>query len=194
MGHIERRQKEKEAVRKSIMDTALNIAVAEGWNAVTIRRIADAIEYTPPIVYEYFKNKEDLFDELKIMGHKKLYTGYNLVVQSETDPRKALLLISENHWDFAFANKELYRLMFNFDKPVANTEIEKIGNSNKLLFFELTKNKELAEELMFNWMCLLHGFIFGIMQMGLPPEISTIQPKKLFVNAIERFLSSIGSI
>ena len=193
MGHVERRQKEKEATRKSIMDTALNIAVAEGWNAVTIRRIADAIEYTPPIVYEHFKNKEDLFDELKIMGHKKLYAGYDMAIQSESNSKKALLLISENHWDFAFANKELYRLMFNFDKPLANTEIEKIGNSNKRLFFELTKNKELSEELMFNWMCLLHGFIFGIMQMGLPPEISKIQPKKLFINAITRFLSSIDS-
>ena len=193
MGHVERRQKEKEATRKSIMDTALNIAVAEGWKAVTIRRIADAIEYTPPIVYEHFKNKEDLFDELKIMGHKKLYAGYDMAIQSESNPKKALLLISENHWDFAFANKELYRLMFNFDKPLANTEIEKIGNSNKRLFFELTKNKELSEELMFNWMCLLHGFIFGIMQMGLPPEISKIQPKKLFINAITRFLSSIDS-
>ncbi|MDR1416635.1 MAG: TetR/AcrR family transcriptional regulator, partial [Prevotellaceae bacterium] len=76
MGHIERRQKEREATRKSIMDTALNIAIAEGWNAVTIRRIADTIEYTPPIVYEHFKNKEDLFDELKLMGHRRLHDGY----------------------------------------------------------------------------------------------------------------------
>jgi hypothetical protein len=49
----------------------------------------------------------------------------------------------------------------------------------------------LSEELMFNWMCLLHGFIFGIMQMGLPPEISKVPPKELFIKAIERFLLSI---
>lgn len=191
MGHIERRQKEKEAIRKSIMDTALQIAVAEGWNAVTIRRIADAIEYTPPIVYEHFKDKTDLFNELKLTGFRTLYKGYGSVVESESDPRKALLLISENHWDYAFANKELYRLMFNFDKPFHNAEIDKIVNSNKQLFFELTHDNELSEELLFNWFCLLHGFIFGIMQMGLPPTISKRQPKELFINAIERFLKSI---
>jgi hypothetical protein len=114
-----------------------------------------------------------------------------LAIQSESDPRKALLLISENHWDFAFANRELYRLMFNFDKPILNAEIEKIGGTNKQLFFELTKNRELSEELMFNWMCLLHGFIFCIMQMGLPPEISKRPSKELFVNAIKRFLKGI---
>ncbi|MDR0560081.1 MAG: TetR/AcrR family transcriptional regulator [Prevotellaceae bacterium] len=191
MGHIERRQKEKEAIRKSIMDTALQIAVAEGWNAVTIRRIADAIEYTPPIVYEHFKNKEDLFDELKLMGFRMLYKGYDLAIQSESNPLKALLLISENHWNYAFQNRELYQLMFSFDKPVKNYEIEKIIAKTRQLFFEQAQDVELAEELMFNWVCLLNGLIFSIMQMELPPEISTISPKKLFINAIERFLKSI---
>ena len=74
MGHIERRQKEKEEMRKRIMDTTLKIAVSEGWDAVTIRKIANAIEYTPPIVYEHFKNKEDLFDDCW-SSCSKIWTG-----------------------------------------------------------------------------------------------------------------------
>ena len=191
MGHLERRQKEKEATRKSIMDTALNIAIAEGWNAVTIRRIADAIEYTPPIIYEHFKNKEDLFNELRLAGHRKLYAGYDLAIQSEADPQKALLMISETHWEFAFKNKQLYQLMFSFDRPVRNAEMEKIITRKKQLFFALTKDMELAGELLFDWMCLLNGVIFNIMQAGIPPEMSDIPPKSLFIRAIGRFLLSI---
>jgi len=191
MGHIERRQKEKEDVRKSIMDTALDIAISEGWNSVTIRKIADTIEYTPPIIYEYFKNKEDLFNELVLMGHRILHEGYYLPRQPESDPRKVLLQLSINHWEFAFKHKELYQLMFNFNRPIPNDEIEKIVARIKNLFFELTKNKELAEELMFNWICMLNGFIFNTMQMESPPELINIPPKDLFINAVERFLKSI---
>ena len=191
MGHIERRQKEKEDVRKSIMDTALDIAISEGWNSVTIRKIAETIEYTPPIIYEYFKNKEDLLNELVLMGHRILHKGYELVGQSESDPRKMLLELSVNHWEFAFKHRELYQLMFNFNRPIPNDEIEKIVARIKNLFFELTKNIELAEELMFNWICLLNGFIFNAMQMELPPELINAPPKKLYINAVERFLKSI---
>jgi AcrR family transcriptional regulator len=191
MGHIERRQKEKEEIRKSIMDTALDIAISEGWNSVTIRKIAETIEYTPPIVYEYFKNKEDLFNELVLMGHCILHKGYDLPRQPESDPIKILLQLSVNHWEFAFKHKELYQLMFNFNRPIPNDEIEKIVARIKNLFFELTNNKELAEELIFNWICLLNGFIFNTMQMELPPELINIPPKELFINAVERFLKSI---
>ncbi|HRX31691.1 MAG TPA: hypothetical protein P5349_07350 [Tenuifilaceae bacterium] len=48
MGHVERRKKEKENIRKGILDAALKIAMSDGWGAVTIRKIADVIEYTPP--------------------------------------------------------------------------------------------------------------------------------------------------
>jgi AcrR family transcriptional regulator len=191
MGHIERRQKEKENIRKSIMEAALDIAISDGWNAVTIRKIANAIEYTPPIVYEHFKNKDDLFDELVLMGHRILHKEYDLTRQSESDPRKILLQLSVNHWEFAFEHIELYQLMFSFRVPMPNEEIRKIGGSIENLFFELTNNRELAKELMFNWMCLLNGYIFNAMQMELPPEVTNISSKDLFIRSLERFLKSI---
>jgi AcrR family transcriptional regulator len=191
MGYIERRPKEKEEIRKRIMEAALVIAVAEGWNAVTVRGIADVVEYTPSIVYEHFENMYDLFKELKMMGHRKLYAYYDSAIKSEPNPEKSLLLISEKHWDFAFKNKQLYQLMFSFDKPIQNAEIEKIVSRIMQLFFELTQDMELAKELLFNWLCLLNGCIFNIMQIGVPPGMTKIPAKTLFVRAIERFLASI---
>jgi AcrR family transcriptional regulator len=191
MGHIERRQKEKENVRNSILQAALDIAISEGWNSVTIRKIADAIEYTPPIIYEYFKNKEDLLNELALMGHRILGKGFDAAKEKESDPGKILMLLSLSHWDFAFEHKELYQLMFNRDKPFPNEEIDLFILRVQDLFLELTEDKDFAKELMFNWLCLLRGFIYNIKQMGVPPELNAISPKELFRRAIGRFISNI---
>lgn len=191
MTHIKRREREKEEIRQRIMDTALNIAVSEGWDAVTIRKIAEVIEYTPPIVYEHFKNKEDLFSELALMGFRILYKEYESVRQSDVGPRKNLLLLSVSYWDFAFKHKELYQLIFNFNRPIPSEEIEKLLAQTKHLFLELANNRKLAKELMFSWVCLLYGLVFNTMQMGLPPELNEIPPKDLFINIVQRFLDSI---
>ncbi|MGV8091330.1 MAG: TetR/AcrR family transcriptional regulator [Mangrovibacterium sp.] len=191
MGHIERRQKEKENVRNSILQAALDIAMSDGWNSVTIRKIADAIEYTPPIIYEYFKNKEDLLNELALMGHRMLRKGFDVAREKESDPRKILILFSLSHWDFAFEHKELYQLMFSLDKPFPNEEIDLFIHRVQDLFLELTEDKDFAKELMFNWLCLLRGFIYNIKQMGVPPELDGIDPKELFRKAIGRFISNI---
>jgi AcrR family transcriptional regulator len=73
MGSSERKERLKQVLKQSILRVARNIAEHEGWDKVTIRRIADEIEYTPPTIYEFFKNKEDLLDELAKEGSSELY-------------------------------------------------------------------------------------------------------------------------
>ncbi|HPD96513.1 MAG: TetR/AcrR family transcriptional regulator [Bacteroidales bacterium] len=191
MGHVERRKKEKENIRKGILDAALKIAMSDGWGAVTIRKIADVIEYTPPIVYEYFKNKDDLLDELALMGHRMLYQEYENVKQKETDAKKILMQLSINHWDFAFEHKELYQLMFSFNRVLPSEEAHAEILQIKNLFLELTNDKALAGEVMFSWMCLQQGFIYNMKQKGLPPELSSISPKDLYTRIMRRFILSI---
>lgn len=192
MGCVERKQREKELVRQSILDAALKIAVAEGWHALTIRKIADAIEYTPPIVYEHFENKEELIQELFLSGFRELQKGYDLKNQSETDPKKIIMSLSLNHWDFAFKHKDLYQLMFSLERPIPNEEMKTGIRLIKNVFMQLANNDEhLAQELMFNWMCLQSGVISTIIKKALPPGLSKTQPRDLFKSVIERFLNSI---
>ncbi len=192
MGCVERKQREKEQVRQSILDAALKIAVEEGWHALTIRKIADAIEYTPPIVYEHFENKEELIQELFLSGFRELQKGYDLKNQSETDPKKIIMSLSLNHWDFAFKHKDLYQLMFSLERPIPNEEIKTGIRLIKNVFMQLANNDEqLAQELMFNWMCLQSGVISTIIKKALPPGLSKTQPRDLFKSVIERFLNSI---
>lgn len=191
VGSKERKLREKETVRKSILDTALEIVADEGWEAVTIRRIADAIEYAPPIVYEHFKNKKDLLEHLILFGHRMLHSNYEKVKKNENDPRKIILHLSESHWDFAFKYSQLYKLMFSIERPAANEEIKTIILEVKKLFQKISNGKEETGDLMFSWMCINHGFIFSVMRIEKPSKLIKTQPKKLFINSIERFLRGI---
>ena len=58
----------KEETRVNILDASLDIVKGEGWQALSMRKIADKIEYTAPIIYEYFANKEAILMELTRKG------------------------------------------------------------------------------------------------------------------------------
>lgn len=192
MGHIERKQRDKENVRISILKAALDIAKAESWNSVTIRKIADAIEYTPPIVYEHFQNKEDLIRELILSGFRELKKGIDFLKQANLSPREGLLYLSLNQWEFAFKNKELYQLMFSLERPTPNEEMKSSIALIRELFLQLTNNNDsLSHELLFNWICLQNGIISTVMLMNVPPSLSHVSPFELYKNSIERFLNSI---
>ncbi|ACF14139.1 transcriptional regulator, TetR family [Chloroherpeton thalassium ATCC 35110] len=192
MGYIERKKRERERVRQSILDAALNIAIAEGWNSVTIRKISDAIEYTPPVIYEHFKNKDALLNEMVLVGFRMLHESFNTTRKNESDPRKILMTHSLNHWDFAVQHKELYQLMFSHERKRPSEELAEMVRELQDFFQELSTDGTKADELMFNWMCLQQGYIFfHILQMEPPSELSSIPPKKLFENAIVRFLKGI---
>src|SRR5215472_17383687 len=60
MGIQERREREKQEVRKKILDAARELFAREGYEAVTMRRIADKIEYSPTAIYFHFKDKDAL--------------------------------------------------------------------------------------------------------------------------------------
>ena len=63
MGIVERRERLRIQVRSDIVKTAKDIAREDGWTAVSIRKIADVIEYSPPILYEYFESKDKLLED-----------------------------------------------------------------------------------------------------------------------------------
>ena len=58
MGITDRKLRQKEEVRTSILDTAWEIVVTEGWQSFSIRKVADAIEYSVPVIYSHFENKD----------------------------------------------------------------------------------------------------------------------------------------
>src|SRR3954466_11246982 len=68
MGIRERQSREREAVRRSILAAARTLFLAEGYANVSMRKIADQIEYSPGAIYSYFASKEDIFFALAEEG------------------------------------------------------------------------------------------------------------------------------
>src|SRR5215510_7462890 len=108
MGIKERREREKLEVRKAILDAACQIAASEGWSAVSIRKIADRIEYSPPMVYEYFKDKDDLLYTLMVEGFRQLGVRLREVRLAAAKPEQALLDVGLAYWQFSVDSPELY--------------------------------------------------------------------------------------
>jgi AcrR family transcriptional regulator len=192
MSHVERKLREKEKIKQSILDAARDIAAKEGWHSVTIREIANKIEYTPPIVYEHFENKEDLFKELIYMGFSLLKKEFEGARQSERDVKKFLRIYSSILWDFASANTELYQLMFGLERPTPSAEMVYNFELLRSTFLELANNDDaLAEELLFHWICLTLGAISITIQLPPPPHLTKMDQRELYIRTIERFIKSI---
>src|SRR6266704_2957044 len=74
MGIKERQERDREAVRRAILDAARELFVAEGFRNVSIRKIAERIEYSPAAIYSYFPSKDDIFFALAEEGFRLLFS------------------------------------------------------------------------------------------------------------------------
>jgi AcrR family transcriptional regulator len=115
MGRKERRLREQQELKHSILDAAREIALAEGWRNVTMRKIADRIEYSHPAIYDYFENKDVLLLELVHEGFRLLEAALHAAREQAHDPVEALRRVSHGYLAFAWRSPELYRLMYGLD-------------------------------------------------------------------------------
>jgi AcrR family transcriptional regulator len=72
MGIKERHERDREAVQRAILDAARELFVDEGYHNVSIRKIAERIEYSPAAIYGYFPSKDDIFFALAEEGFRLL--------------------------------------------------------------------------------------------------------------------------
>lgn len=106
-----RRERHREQLRRRILTAARDVAVREGWNAVTIRKIASRVEYSAPAIYEYFDSKEALLVELAREGFRLLAAELRAAATAVQRPEARLLALANAYWDFAWKHPELYQVM-----------------------------------------------------------------------------------
>ena len=123
MGISERRLREKEKLRSAILATAWQMVKEEGWQSLSIRRIADAIEYSVPVIYDHFENKEAILFEFAKEGFQLLAKRIEEAKAKTKDPAEQLKLIAYAYWDFAVKHKEHYKLMYGLG--MQGCEVEK---------------------------------------------------------------------
>ncbi|MFH0735206.1 MAG: TetR/AcrR family transcriptional regulator [bacterium] len=103
-------------MRQAILDAAMRLFIEEGYEAVSIRRIAEKIEYSPSTIYLYFEDKDAIFFELHTLGFTELYK-HQMEVQNISDPRERLTAHGRAYLSFALEHPEYYDLMFILKSP-----------------------------------------------------------------------------
>jgi AcrR family transcriptional regulator len=117
------------AGREQILAAARSIGVRHGWKAVTIRAVAEKLGYTSPLLYEHFRDKEEILTQLAIEGQLSL--AKELARELPKAPEAAVLLMVERYWSFVLKNKQIYRLMNGMDGvPIDRARVGSIARGS----------------------------------------------------------------
>ncbi len=196
MASKERIQRLKEETRVNILDASFKIVKEVGWQALSMRKIADEIEYTAPIIYEYFANKEAILAELNKKGYVLLLKKMEAAKNKHQLPEDQLEAIWMAYWNFAFAEKELYQLMFgvsmNCCMAQKSAEVEAPSKLVNDLIRQLMKSSNPSDDEIcmqyFTFWSVVHGLIsINLVNRGTSDKINRL----ILKNAITGIIKSI---
>lgn len=112
MGVAERKGRERAERERRITAAARAIAEREGWSAVTIRRLAEEIEYSQPVLYSHFENRDAIVAAVALQGFRELAAALREAAHRPTDHRTALRDAAIAYLGFTDAHPALYEAMF----------------------------------------------------------------------------------
>jgi AcrR family transcriptional regulator len=130
LGTTERRERERQELRERILDAARTLFAEQGYDAVTMRKIAEKIEYSPTAIYFHFKDKQTLLQELCDTDFGALAHEFQKIARI-TDPIDRLRQIGRAYVGFAIAYPNHYRLMFMTpSKASLNPDSSRLAKGN----------------------------------------------------------------
>jgi AcrR family transcriptional regulator len=126
----ERRQRDRAHRRQAIITAARQLAEAEGWDAVTTRRLADRIEYSQPVLYSHFPGREGIINAVAVEGFAEMRLILRNAREAAGSPEAALRELAGAYVGFALDHPALYDAMFTlstelpFGQPEAPRELQ----------------------------------------------------------------------
>ncbi|MET7461985.1 TetR/AcrR family transcriptional regulator [Nonomuraea sp. NPDC005501] len=108
----ERRERERAQRHQLIITAARELAEAEGWEAVTTRRLAERVEYSQPVLYSHFDGKDAILRAVAIEGFGELAARLRGVRLAAPEPAQALHAVCRAYLEFATEQPALYQAMF----------------------------------------------------------------------------------
>lgn len=121
MGVKERRERERVETRDKILDAARELFINKGYDGVSMRQVADRIEYSATAIYEYFDDKDALFHELCQQDFARLAAVFQNHSMA-ADPIQRLKQIGQTYIDFGLNYPNHYKLMFMTPHPTADLD------------------------------------------------------------------------
>ncbi len=205
MASKDRIQKLKDDTRCNILAASLEIVKEEGWAALSMRKIADKIDYTAPIIYEYFGNKDALLKELTRIGYIKLANQIEEASSKFTNPPEQLEAMWMAYWNFAFKEKELYQIMSGIEANCcAENACAEVQRASNLLWDKIEeivpadkRTEEYIDTKYYTFWSVVHGLISINMtrqQATGDSELHRFKDlnKQVLKDALEGIISSIS--
>ncbi|WP_295124732.1 TetR/AcrR family transcriptional regulator [uncultured Chitinophaga sp.] len=202
MGISERKEREKSEMRKRIVDAAVQMFKDEGYEKVSIRNIADKIEYSPATLYLYYKDKDELLLDVQRDAFDQLNMAFQKIPFAK-EPFKRLEQIFENYIRFAREQPELYDLMFIMKAPMnAVPDADKWDNGDDA--FDVLKKcvEDCIAEGVIRFTdpvvgaISIWGFVHGLLSLDLkcrfkPTHLQTEQIAEVLRQAYRNYLDMI---
>jgi AcrR family transcriptional regulator len=107
-----RRERAREERRTLILRAARDLAESEGWDAVTTRRLAEAVDYSQPVLYGHFKNMDAIADAVALEGIEELTQVFRAARSSATDDVAGLRALAHAYLEYANQHPAVYQAMF----------------------------------------------------------------------------------
>jgi len=123
MGVKERREREKTETREIILDAARELFITEGYEGVSMRKVAEKIEYSPTAIYVHFKDKDDLFHELCHEDYARLAAEFQSA-KLPGDPIERIRAIGRTYINFGLHYPNHFKLMFMTPNPHKFSELD----------------------------------------------------------------------
>jgi len=124
LGIAERKGRQRAEREQRITEAARLIAAREGWNAVTIRRLAQEIEYSQPVIYSHFENRDAIVVAVAVEGFRELTSQIEEAGRAPADPRQALENVAAAYLTFALTHRALYEAMFTLPTSLRFAEAD----------------------------------------------------------------------
>lgn len=188
----------RQVIRQTILDAAKDIIVKDGWQNLTIRKICQQINFSAPIIYEFFESKDHILQALNIDGKELLLQRIKQIHETERDVPKQLIIYGMASWYFAIENPELYQVMANMQGPLTlpngtASPVTEIHNFYKIAIKTINgKASKDEKELLFlldYYTAIIQGFIALTTVKKLKSDHDA--PEKVFRNCLKHFVRSI---
>jgi len=120
----DRKSRERAEREGRIVAAARAIAESEGWEAVTIRRLANEIEYSQPVLYSHFASRDAIVAAVALEGFKELAAALRAAAEAADGQRDALMRVARGYFAFALSRPALYDAMFILPTQLMFAEAE----------------------------------------------------------------------
>lgn len=112
-----RRERDRDERCEQILKAAAAITAEEGLEGLSIRKIAQRIEYSPAIIYHYFENKDDIIDQLLHQGYQNILRALGAAKTPSNDPKRNIEEATRGYVAMALQHRNYYEAFVLSDSP-----------------------------------------------------------------------------